>query len=93
MVWVIFAMVLVLALAAAVVGVVAVPARRQGRQILTPKGEEVVASVARSTDKVRAGTKGTVESARRVARPKPSTGRHSVGAPTAPAAEGSREAS
>lgn len=52
MVWLILAMIVCLALAAAVVGAVAVPARREGRQVLTPKGEQVVTGVARRTDKV-----------------------------------------
>lgn len=89
MVWVIFAMVLCLALAAAVVGVVAVPARRQGRQVLTAKGEGVVSSVARSTDKVVSTTRDKTGSALRAGRPKPEPGRHSAtGDP-----EASREAS
>lgn len=36
-------------LAVAVVGVVAIPARREGRDLLTPKGEEVVALVRDKT--------------------------------------------
>jgi peptidoglycan/LPS O-acetylase OafA/YrhL len=38
-------MVLSVGLAVAVVWVVAVPARREGRDVLTPKGEEVVSGV------------------------------------------------
>lgn len=89
MVWVIFAMVLCLALAAAVVGVVAVPARREGRQVLTPKGEEVVSSVARSTDKVVSSTRDKASSARRAARARSEAGRHRA----TPETEASREAS
>lgn len=52
MVWLILAMVVLLALAVAVIGFVAVPARRQGRQVLTPRGEDVVSTVSRNTDRV-----------------------------------------
>ncbi|CAG7573731.1 hypothetical protein FB554_1895 [Barrientosiimonas humi] len=68
MVWLILAMVVCLALAAAVVGIVAVPARRDGRQMLTPKGEEVVSGVARRTDKVVSTAKGATGSVASVAR-------------------------
>ncbi|MEO8108026.1 MAG: hypothetical protein ABI720_11985, partial [Actinomycetes bacterium] len=37
-------------LAVAVVGLVAIPARRQGRDLLTPKGEDVVALVREKTE-------------------------------------------
>ncbi|MDE9367869.1 hypothetical protein PZ938_19810 [Luteipulveratus sp. YIM 133132] len=63
MVWLILSMVLCVVLGGAVVGVVAVPARRDGKQVLTPRGEQVVAGVARRTDKVVEGAKdatGTV---------------------------------
>lgn len=36
-------------LAAVVVGLVAIPARREGRDVLTPKGEQVVATVRQHT--------------------------------------------
>jgi hypothetical protein len=49
MVALIVGMLLCLGLAVAVVGVVAVPARREGREVLTPKGEEVVALVRERT--------------------------------------------
>ena len=49
MVVLIVGMLLCLALAVVVVGVVAVPARRAGRDILTPHGEEVVARVVEAT--------------------------------------------
>ncbi len=42
-------MILTVGLAVAVVGVVAVPARREGRDVLTPKGEEVVSQVRERT--------------------------------------------
>ena len=41
----VLAMFLSMVLAIAVMGVVAIPARRQGRDLLTPKGEEVVSRV------------------------------------------------
>jgi hypothetical protein len=49
MVALVIGMLLCVVLAVAVVGVVAIPARRQGRDLLTPKGEEVVAMVLEKT--------------------------------------------
>jgi len=49
MVVLIVGMVLCLVLAVAVVGLVAIPARRQGRDVLTPKGEEVLSRVIEKT--------------------------------------------
>jgi hypothetical protein len=49
MVSVILVMLLCLVLALSVVGLVAIPARREGRDLLTPKGEEVVSHVRRRT--------------------------------------------
>jgi len=49
MVVLIVAMLLCLVLAVAVVGLVAIPARREGRDVLTPKGEEVVSRVRQKT--------------------------------------------
>lgn len=57
MVALIVGMLLCLVLAVAVVGLVAIPARREGRDLLTPKGEEVVS-------RVRERTGSVVESAR-----------------------------
>ncbi|HEX7461443.1 MAG TPA: hypothetical protein VF317_04660 [Dermatophilaceae bacterium] len=45
MVILVVGMLLCLLLAVAVVGLVAIPARREGRDLLTPKGEEVVSRV------------------------------------------------
>ncbi len=45
MVPLIIAMLVCLGLALAVVALVAVPARREGRELLTPQGEEIVALV------------------------------------------------
>ena len=49
MVALIVGMLLCLVLAVAVVGLVAIPARRQGRDVLTPKGEEVLSRVREKT--------------------------------------------
>ncbi len=49
MVALIFGMLLSVVLAVAVVGLVAIPARREGRDLLTPKGEEVVSRVRERT--------------------------------------------
>ena len=45
----VFGMLVSVVLAVAVVGLVAIPARREGRDLLTPKGEEVVALVREKT--------------------------------------------
>jgi hypothetical protein len=45
MVSLIIAMLVCVGLALAVVGLVAVPARREGRELLTPQGEELIALV------------------------------------------------
>jgi len=61
-------MLLSVALAVAVVGVVAIPARREGRDLLTPKGEEVVSRVREKTgsavETAREKTGSAVETAR-----------------------------
>ena len=57
MVVLVVGMLLCLVLAVAVVGLVAIPARRQGRDVLTPKGEEVLS-------RVRERTGSAVETAR-----------------------------
>jgi hypothetical protein len=57
MVALIVGMLLCVALAVAVVALVAIPARRQGRDLLTPKGDEVLS-------KVRDITGSAVETAR-----------------------------
>lgn len=61
MLWLILALVVCVALASAVLGMVAVPARREGRQVLTPRGESLVTSVAQTTDKVSARAKDATE--------------------------------
>lgn len=55
MLWLILALVVCVALASAVLGMVAVPARREGRPVLTQRGENIVSTVSQTTDKV--GTK------------------------------------
>jgi len=45
----VFGMLVSVVLAVAVVGLVAIPARREGRDLLTPKGEKVVALVRDKT--------------------------------------------
>ncbi|AKU16374.1 hypothetical protein [Luteipulveratus mongoliensis] len=62
MVWLILAMVVCVVLAGAVVGLVAVPARREGREVFTERGDDVIAGVARRTDKVVSGAKGATGS-------------------------------
>jgi hypothetical protein len=49
MIVLVFGMLVSVALAVAVVGVVAIPARREGRDLLTPRGEEVIALVRDKT--------------------------------------------
>jgi hypothetical protein len=49
MFFLIFAMLLCVVLAVAVLGMVAIPARREGRDLLTPKGEDVVSRVREKT--------------------------------------------
>jgi len=49
MIVLVFGMLVCVVLAVAVVGLVAIPARREGRDLLTPKGEEVVALVRDKT--------------------------------------------
>ncbi|HEV7173338.1 hypothetical protein [Pedococcus sp.] len=50
MVVLIVGMLICVGLAVAVVGLVAVPARREGRELLTPQGEELVATVKERTE-------------------------------------------
>jgi hypothetical protein len=57
MVVLVFAMILCVGIALAVVLAVAVPARREGRGLLTPHGEEVVARVKERTESVASATK------------------------------------
>lgn len=50
MVVLIVGMLICVGLAVAVVGLVAVPARREGRELLTPQGEELVATARERTE-------------------------------------------
>ncbi|MEO5608869.1 MAG: hypothetical protein ABIQ61_04270 [Ornithinibacter sp.] len=50
MVAVVLALVLCLGLAVSVLALVALPARRQGREVLSARGEEVVGSLRERTD-------------------------------------------
>ena len=52
-----------LALSVLVMGLVAVPARREGREILTARGERVVVKVRESADGAATRTSGLVSSA------------------------------
>lgn len=59
----IVALLISLAIAIAVMAVVAIPARRQGREILTAKGERVVVKVRATTDSATSKASGAVASA------------------------------
>lgn len=58
MVALIIGMLVCVALAVAVVAVVAVPARREGRDLLTPQGEELISA---AKDKAREKTENALE--------------------------------
>lgn len=64
----VLAMLLSVVLAVAVMGLVAIPARREGREMLTPRGEEVVLRVREKTGSVvetaREKTGGAIDAAR-----------------------------
>ena len=61
MLWLILALVVCVALASAVLGMVAVPARREGRPVLTQRGEHLVTTVSQTTDKVSTKAKGATD--------------------------------
>lgn len=69
MVWLILALLLGVVLASIVVGLVAVPARREGRSVLTEHGESMVSGLTERTDKVTdkvgRGASGLVSSVKR----------------------------
>lgn len=52
-----------LLLSIAVMGLVAIPARREGREILTARGERVVVKVRESADGAATRTSGLISSA------------------------------
>lgn len=58
MVALIIGMLVCVALAVAVVAVVAIPARREGRDLLTPQGEELISA---AKDKAREKTESALE--------------------------------
>ncbi|MGV1008195.1 MAG: hypothetical protein ACOYBY_06265 [Dermatophilaceae bacterium] len=58
MVVLVFVMILCVGVALFVMLAVAVPARREGRGLLTPHGEEVVARVKERTESVASATRG-----------------------------------
>lgn len=60
----IVALLISLVLAIAVMAVVAIPARRQGREILTAKGERVVVKVRATTDSATSKATGAVSGKR-----------------------------
>ena len=68
MIFLILGLLVCVALAAVVVALVAVPARREGRELLTPKGEEVVGAVrdrtGRAVDAARSRAGALGETAR-----------------------------
>lgn len=68
MVWLILAMLVLVVLAAVVMMLVAVPARRQGRQMLTPRGEGVVSNISRRSDQVTTAARQRAGSVRTRAR-------------------------
>ncbi|TWP35593.1 hypothetical protein [Leekyejoonella antrihumi] len=59
MLWLILALLVSVVLAAVVVGLVAVPARREGRAMLTERGETLVSSVAERKERVATTAKKT----------------------------------
>jgi hypothetical protein len=64
MVLLILGMLVCIGLAALVVALVAIPARREGREVLTPTGEEVVSAVRNRTDNALNRTGDAVGTAR-----------------------------
>jgi len=88
MVVLVFVMILCVALAVAVMLAVAVPARREGRGLLTPHGEEVVARVKERTESVASATKGRTEGIVTAVKDKVGPQENAQG-PDAPSAPGS----
>ena len=64
MVALIIGMLVCVGLAVAVVAIVAVPARREGRELLTPQGEELVAVVREKTETTLEKTGDALSSAK-----------------------------
>ena len=64
MVTLIIGMLICVGLAVAVVAVVAIPARREGRELLTPQGEELIAVVKEKTESTLEKTGDALTSAK-----------------------------
>ena len=64
MVALIIGMLICVGLAVAVVAVVAIPARREGRELLTPQGEELIAVVKEKTESTLEKTGDAITSAK-----------------------------
>ena len=64
MVPLIIGMLICVGLAVAVVAVVAIPARREGRELLTPQGEELIAVVKEKTESTLEKTGDALTSAK-----------------------------
>jgi hypothetical protein len=64
MVALILGMLICVGLAVAVVAVVAIPARREGRELLTPQGEELIAVVKEKTESTLEKTGDAITSAK-----------------------------
>ena len=64
---IIVGLLLCVALSIAVMAIVAIPARREGREILTAKGERVVVRVRMSADKTAGRTSGLISGSKRKA--------------------------
>ncbi|NYG05942.1 hypothetical protein BJ986_000429 [Phycicoccus badiiscoriae] len=60
----IIGMLICVGLAVAVVAVVAIPARREGRELLTPQGEELIAVVKEKTESTLEKTGEAITSAK-----------------------------
>lgn len=82
MVSIVIGMLLCVALAVGVVLLVAVPARREGRDLLTPRGEEVVGSLREAAGRGRGFRAETGPGAVAPAPGEPETAQTREGAPT-----------
>ena len=60
MLWLILALVVCVTLASVVIGLVAVPARREGREVLTDRGERMISSVTACTKEIIKQANGAV---------------------------------
>lgn len=72
---VIVGLLICLVLSAVVMAVVAIPARRDGREILTARGERVVVKVRETTDNATSRASGAVASANAARRSSASSNR------------------